>query len=222
MDWVSKCAVVIPCFNEQDNIAPLVIAVKKYFQTVIIVDDGSSDSTATKAESAGATIIRHEHSEGKGAALMAGWEMAKERGFEFAMTMDGDGQHSPDDIPWFLKCAEETGVDLVVGNRMADAKLMPKLRRFVNRWMSRKISRLAGQQFPDSQCGFRLMNLNAWSELPIHASHFEIESEVLLAFARARRRIGFVPIQVIYRNERSKISPLRDTVRWFRWLSRMK
>jgi hypothetical protein len=131
--------------------------------------------------------------------------------------MDGDGQHSPEDIPAFFRCAARTGASLVVGNRLGEASRMPFLRRSVNRWMSADISRLAGRDLPDSQCGFRLMNLDDWARLPIVSNHFEIESEMLYQFARAGLSIEFVPIQVIYKTEHSKIHPWRDTVRWLRW-----
>jgi hypothetical protein len=86
--------------------------------------------------------------------------------------------------------------------------------------MSRRISRSVGRRLPDTQCGFRLINLEALDKLPVSTTHFEIESEVLLAFARAGRRIEFVPIQVIYKSEQSKIHPLIDTIRWFKWWKR--
>ena len=136
--------------------------------------------------------------------------------------LDVDGQHAPNYIPSFLARADATSAELIIGNRMPDCAKMPWLRRAVNRWMSARISKLAGRTFPDTQCGFRLMNLDAWTALAIDAGHFEIESEVLLAFARAGWRIEFVPIEVIYRKERSKIHPLRDTVRWFRWWRRVR
>ena len=100
---------------------------------------------------------------------------------------------------------------------MHAAEKMPRLRRFVNRWMSARISKLAERPLPDSQCGFRLINLDALARMTIATAHFEIESEVLLMFARAGREIQFVPIQVIYKREQSKIHPWRDSVRWFRW-----
>ena len=131
--------------------------------------------------------------------------------------MDGDGQHAPADIPKFLRAAEQTNASLVVGNRMSEAHKMPWVRRVVNRWMSRKLSALAGREFPDSQCGFRLIQLSALDRIRLRAQQFEIESEQLLAFAAAGETITFVPVQVIYRSERSKIHPWRDTLRWFRW-----
>ena len=94
---------------------------------------------------------------------------------------------------------------------------MPFIRRVVNRWMSRRLSGLAGQALPDSQCGFRLVRLDVLARIPLRADRFEIESEQLLAFLSAGERAEFVPVQVIYRGERSKIHPLRDTLRWFRW-----
>ena len=87
--------------------------------------------------------------------------------------------------------------------------------------MSERISTLAGISVPYSQCGFRLMNLEAWNRLQVEASHFEIESEVLLAFARAGWAIEFAPIEVIYKSEQSKIHPVRDTLRWVKWWKRV-
>ena len=222
MSFQKKCAVIIPCRNEAASIAPLVEGVRKIVPKIFVVDDGSADSTSRAAERGGAVVLRHEKSRGKGAALQTGWNHARQLGFKWALTMDGDGQHAPEDIPKFFARAEKTSADLVVGNRMDDAEKMPRVRRFVNRWMSKKISRLARQNFPDSQCGFRLISLDALAATPVHAAHFEIESEVLLLFALAGRKIEFVPIQVIYKTERSKIHPLRDTLRWFGWWQRMK
>jgi glycosyltransferase involved in cell wall biosynthesis len=217
MNWSARCAIVIPCLNEEAAIADVVSAAREHLQTVIVVDDGSTDETSNKAKASGAVVLRHETPRGKGVALQTGWGHAREQGFEWALCMDGDGQHSPDDIPQFLRCADQTGAELVVGNRMSDPHQMPRLRRFVNRWMSARISKLTGRHLPDSQCGFRLMNLVTWASLSISAKRFEIESDTLLAFAKQGGRIEFVPIQVIYKTEQSKIHPVRDTVRWFRW-----
>ncbi|HLP78509.1 MAG TPA: glycosyltransferase family 2 protein [Candidatus Paceibacterota bacterium] len=217
MNWSGECAVIIPCLNESSAIGSLVRAVRAQLPAVLVVDDGSIDDTSEKAVQAGAEVVRHGFTKGKGAALQAGWNRARNQGFKWALTMDGDGQHSPSDIPKFLKCAEQTGADLVIGNRMGNPAGMPWLRRRVNLWMSRRISSAAQRSMPDSQCGFRLIHLEVLAGLSVNTAHFEIESEVLLAFARAGLRIEFVPIQVIYKTEQSKINPLRDTVRWFKW-----
>jgi hypothetical protein len=83
--------------------------------------------------------------------------------------------------------------------------------------MSRKISQRAGRHLPDTQCGFRLIHLETWAGLPLETKHFEVESEMLLAFLTAECRVEFVPIQVINRKRSSHICPVADTVRWWRW-----
>jgi glycosyltransferase involved in cell wall biosynthesis len=181
---------------------------------VLVVDDGSFDETAEEARAAGAEVIRHDKNHGKGAAIQTGLKRGIERGFEWALLMDGDGQHAAQDIPTFLS---ETNARLVVGNRMHNAAAMPWLRRFVNRWMSARLSRRLGVALPDTQCGFRLVHLASWSKLDLATCRFEIESEMLAAFVKADYPVKFVPIQVIYNNEASKINPIMDTIRWFRW-----
>jgi glycosyltransferase involved in cell wall biosynthesis len=217
MNWPTQCAGVIPCLNEEAAIGPLVQAVRRHLPAVFVVDDGSADRTAEQAERCGAHVTRHPATRGKGAALQTGWGNARDHGFAWALALDGDGQHSPDDIPAFFDCAERTAAPLVVGNRMVDSNQMPRLRRLVNVWMSRRLSKAAGRMLPDSQCGFRLMNLAAWSGLRLTTAHFEIESELLLASVAAGYDIAFVPIRVIYKVGQSKIHPVRDTLRWFRW-----
>jgi glycosyltransferase involved in cell wall biosynthesis len=222
MNWPVECVVIIPCLNEGATISRLVQSVRAQLPHVIVVDDGSTDATATLAKTAGAEVIRHGQTRGKGAALNSGWKRALELGFAWALTLDGDGQHAPEDIPLFLSVAEQSAPDLVVGNRMTDTRCMPWLRLHVNRWMSRRLSQATGRSLPDSQCGFRLMRLEPWSALALETTHFEIESEVLLAFAAAGFAIQFVPVKVIYKNECSKIHPLRDTLRWFHWWRRVR
>jgi glycosyltransferase involved in cell wall biosynthesis len=222
MDWPATCAVVIPCRDEAASIAGLVREVRSFLPTVIVVDDGSEDQTAARAAEAGAQVVRREQGPGKGAALKAGVAAAAARKRAWVVTLDGDGQHRPADIPVFLRCAEETGAALVVGNRMHRAEAIPWLRRVVNRWMSRRISEAAGRLLPDSQCGFRLINLDAWADLRFETEHFEIESEVVLAFVRAGYGVEFVPIRVIGKGQRSHIHPVKDTWRWLRWWIRVR
>jgi glycosyltransferase involved in cell wall biosynthesis len=217
VDWTRQCVAVIPCFNEAPFVAAIVTEVRGHLPNVIVVDDGSTDGTALRARAAGAEVIHLPSNSGKGAALRAGWRHASQKGFAWVLMMDGDGQHAPEDIPKFLACAENKNAALVVGNRMGNAEAMPWLRRQVNRWMSRRLSRLAGVRLPDSQCGFRLAHLETLMRLPLSARRFEIESETLIAMLAAGRRVEFVPIQVIYESGRSNICPLQDTWRWLRW-----
>ena len=217
MDWSRHCAAVIPCFNEAAGIIEVVTRVRLRLPTAIVVDDGSTDDTAPKAAAAGGEVLRHPVNLGKGAALRTGFEHARVRGFAWALTLDGDGQHSPEDIPAFFACAEKTGADLVIGDRLGSSEKMPKLRRSVNRWMTKRLSNLCGRPLADSQCGFRLVRLSKWAELPLRTNHFEVESELLVEFVRAGRVVEFVPIQMIYHASGSRINPVVDTWRWLRW-----
>lgn len=207
---------VVPCLNEARTIGALVPRLLAHVRDVLVIDDGSYDETGRLASLAGARVIRYDTPQGKGAALTTGWNAAREAGAQWALLLDGDGQHDPDDAPR-LFAAATAGIHLVVGNRMPDAQAMPFVRRYTNRWMSRRISTLAGREIPDSQCGYRLVHLPSLQKVGLRSRCFEIESEMIVAFARAGLGIASAPIQVLYRGERSKISPIRDTIRWFRW-----
>jgi glycosyltransferase involved in cell wall biosynthesis len=217
-----NCAAVIPCFNEAKTIGTLVSAMRRHVLVVVVVDDGSTDGTACAAENAGAIVLRHEQNEGKGSALRTGLSRALHLGCEYAVTLDGDGQHAPSDLPPFLRCAEETGAPLIIGNRMHEAAAMPPVRRYVNRWMSQKLSRCAGRDLPDTQSGFRLIHLPTWASLPLSARRFEVESEMLMAFLAANHVVEFVPIRVIAAARKSRIRPFTDTVRWWKWWRKTK
>jgi glycosyltransferase involved in cell wall biosynthesis len=217
MDWSRRCAAVIPCFNEAAGIAEIVMHVRLHLPTAIVVDDGSTDDTATRAVAAGGEVLRHPANLGKGAALRTGFDHVRASGFAWALILDGDGQHSPEDIPTFFACAEKTGADLVIGDRLGTSEKMPKLRRFVNHWMTERLSNLCGRPLADSQCGFRLVRLCKWAELPLHTNHFEVESELLVEFVRAGGVVEFVPVQTLYHAGSSKIAPVVDTWRWLRW-----
>ena len=105
---------------------------------------------------------------------------------------------------------------------MHNPNAMPWLRRKVNRWMTARLSRRAALPLADSQCGFRLLHLGSLGQMALATRHFEIESELILAAARLGVPVKFVPIQVIYKQGASKINPLVDTLRWFRWFNRAK
>jgi glycosyltransferase involved in cell wall biosynthesis len=222
VDWPERCAVVIPCFKEADHLAAVVAGVRPRLPRVIVVDDGSPDDTAGQARRAGAEVLRHPTNLGKGAALRTGLHHAGDAGFAWALLMDGDGQHVSDDIPAFLERASVGDAVLVVGNRMADPRGMPAVRRGVNRWMSRRLSRLTGQELPDTQCGFRLIQLAAWRRIELKTERFEVESEMLVQFLAAGETVAFVPVRTVYKAERSKIHPVRDTWRWLRWWGRTR
>lgn len=217
IDWKQTCSALIPCYNEAGSIHTVVSQVQRHLPRILVIDDGSTDDTARLAAAAGAQVLKHPANRGKGAALRTGFHHLSNQGYSWVLTLDGDGQHDARDIPAFLAAAEAGQAHLVIGNRFVQAHRIPWLRRHANQWMTRRLAHRAGVPLADSQCGFRLIQLAALAQLSLHCDHFEVESEITLAFARAGHSIAFVPIQVIYHSSRSKIRPVRDTWRWFRW-----
>lgn len=214
--------VIIPAYQAQKAIGPLVREVRAQGLPVIVVDDASTDATAAEAEKAGASVIRRAANGGKGAALRDGFERALQDGTGWVVTMDADGQHLPSEIGAFLRRAEQGGADLLVGNRMQKPRGMPPDRWLTNFVMSKIISRVAGQKVPDTQCGFRLIRRRLLEKVRLVTDRFEIESELVIRAGWAGFRIESVPISSVYRRQISFIRPLRDTVRFFSFLRSLK
>ena len=215
-----KIAIVIPAHNEAQTIGPLVEAVRALGYDCIMIDDGSMDKTDAVALEAGAVVLKTAAKSGKGNALKAGFDYALKSGYEAVIAMDGDGQHSPSDITAFVACYQNTNADIVCGNRMHHPQGMPWLRLATNRLMSWAISIFCRQNIPDTQCGFRLIKTNVLQAIKLKSSDFEIETEVLIKASKKNFRIGSVDIQTIYRDEVSKIQPVRDTFRFMAYLWR--
>ena len=218
---VPSTIAVVPCLNEASTIHSVVSGLNGRFRSVIVVDDGSTDGTSAAARAAGATVLRNKRTQGKGAAMAAGWTRAMELGAEWCLFLDGDGQHDPAEADRFQEPAER-GARLVIGNRMTDPGMMPGPRRFTNGWVSRRVSELARCPVPDALCGYRLVHLPALQSLQLTSRRYEIESDMTVAFGRAGFAIASVPVGSRYRSERSKISPVWDTLRWFRWYYRAR
>ncbi len=217
-DLKAKGCVIIPAYNEGKRIAEVVHDVMAYCPNVVVVDDGSPDETASVARGTGAHVLMHKENRGKGAALNTGFDFAREKGYEFVVTLDGDGQHAADDIPGFIDAYGATGTPVLIGNRMANPGTMPIIRRWTNLFMSWLLSRKMGQSVPDTQNGFRLYKTDVIPPMRVGAQRFAAESEILLELAARGVRMGAVPIKVIYRDEKSKIHPFKDTVRFFSML----
>jgi hypothetical protein len=135
--------------------------------------------------------------------------------------MDGDAQHSPDDIQRFVELARSHNNAMVIGNRMSDPKKMPLDRKLTNIFMSFVVSLICGQRVPDSQCGFRLIKRDLLQNIKIESSRFEVESEILIKASRAKTKILSVPIESRYGKEASQINPLWDTCRFIIFLLKL-
>ncbi len=207
---------IIPCFNEENAIAQVVRGCMEHVDAVLVVDDGSRDATSGRAREAGAVVMRMDPNHGKGVALNAGYDYAVRGGFDAVVTLDGDMQHNPAEIPKFIEAAKPDGVAIVLGCRMMDVTTMPRIRRFTNRTTSRLVSRLSGQEVRDSQTGYRLIKRAVLESVRCTTRNYDAESELLIKAGRKGFRVVEVPIATIYHGGKSSINPLWDTLRFIR------
>jgi glycosyltransferase involved in cell wall biosynthesis len=215
-----KVIVVIPAHNEANHIAAVVSSVVAKGLEVVVIDDGSGDQTGFLARQSGATVLRNEPRGGKGFSLKRGFAHALEHGYDGVIAMDGDGQHDPDDLQNFLEAARGKSLCLVNGTRMGNTANMPFVRRMTNRLMSWMISKICGRRIEDTQCGYRYLSADLLRRIELTANDFEIETEMLLKSCRAECDVFSVPVKTIYRDEKSKINPIKDTIRFFSYLAR--
>ena len=217
----SNVAAVIPAYHEEVHVRGVAERARAQLDHVLVVDDGSTDATAARAREGGAEVIVHPENRGKGESIKTGlrhWLARPE--IEFILLLDADGQHLPEEISRFLAAAAATDAGLFVGTRMSDVREMPFVRRTVNRYMSRRISRLCGQEVPDTQCGYRMIQRALAPHLLDGTSRFDYETEMLIIASRQGFRIASVPISTIYSDEVSSIHPVRDTIRFFKLMRR--
>jgi glycosyltransferase involved in cell wall biosynthesis len=212
------CA-LIPAFNEASHISEVVRNAAKHVQEVVLIDDGSCDGTADIAQAAGAVCLRSSANSGKASALRIGITYASERDFTHVLFFDGDGQHAAEDIPSLIGAARQTGADLVIGTRSFDRGRMPRARYYSNTVGSKLASWLVGQEIKDSQCGFRLARLEPLRKLKLRGRKYELEMEILIKLSQAGCSIVHVPVHTVYDHgqARSKMKPVRDTVRICFW-----
>jgi len=213
-----KTAVIMPTYNESSNLHELIIEIQRQQIDIIVIDDGSTDDTCAIASQNRTIVLQNEHNMGKGASLIRGFAYALSKGYDAVITMDGDGQHLPQDIPIFLTATHSHKTGIIIGNRMQTVANMPAVRILTNKFMSWIISSIAKQHIPDSQCGFRFIKKEVLQQIKLHTKNFELESEMLIEASRAGFEIMSVPIKTIYNNGRSHIHPVRDTLRFFKFL----
>ena len=220
----SNTAALIPCYFEEKHIQDIARRTRAQLDQVLVVDDGSTDDTEFEARAAGVEVVKHFVNQGKGAAIKTGLHILSTRpSVEYVLILDGDGQHLPEEIPAFIEAANQTHAAMLVGNRMSDTRTMPFVRKMTNRFMSAQISGVCGQDIPDTQCGFRMFHRDLAAALcETESSKYDFETEMLVIAARRGGPIAAVPVSTVYGDEVSKIHPLRDTIRFFQLMHRLK
>lgn len=214
-----KICILMPAFNEEKTIERLVKDVRGYGYDVLVIDDGSSDNTAKCAKAGGAEVIVNEVNLGKGMTLRKGFEILLKRDYyDAVVVMDADGQHLPSDLIHFSWAYEKSRAGVIVGNRMFKPKDMPLVRWMTNSFMSFLLSKKCAQRVPDTQCGFRLIDTKVLKRINLKTERFEIESEILLEAAKNGFLIESVPITSVYGTETSAIHPVKDTIRFFKFI----
>jgi len=197
-----KSIVGIPAYNEEKSIGSVVLKTKKYVDQVVVVDDGSSDSTAEIAELAGATVVKHNKNRGYGSAIKTCFEVANNIEADILVILDADGQHNPNEIPTLIKTLIEGGYDIVAGSRFLIKKNsnVPLYRKIGARILNffTKISYKKKISISDSQSGFRAYSKRAISDLNISLEGMGAGSEILIHAAKVGLKYAEVPITCSY------------------------
>jgi len=197
--------IILPAFNEAVAIATVLKNLQQFQQQekflklhITVVDDGSTDSTSAICKSMKIKVLRHVLNRGLGGALATGMEYAKKNNFDFALTMDSDGQHDIADIPKAMKLLVENRADVVIGSRMLGQKGMPKDRVLINKLSNYFTFLLFGILTSDSQSGFRAFNKTALAHMSLRTQGMEVSSEIFAEIKKYKLRLAEVPISVIY------------------------
>jgi glycosyltransferase involved in cell wall biosynthesis len=212
-----RYAIVIPAFNHGGQVRGVVEKTLRLGQPVIVVDDGSTDSTPQiLASLSGPTVIRHKENLGKGASLITGFTAAA-RFADYAITIDADGQHDPEDIPVLIKTISEGQRPLVIGRRLGmEQEQVPWTslwgRKFSNFWVWAS----CGRWLSDSQSGFRAYPLPEALQLKTQSRRYQFEVEILVLAVWGGLPIREVPVRVLYGPDLERVSHFKPWLDFWR------
>ncbi len=197
-----KTLALIPCYNEEVTIASIVLKTSSYVDTVLVVDDGSSDDTAEIAKKAGAVVLVHQKNQGKAQAIKTGFLYALKHQFSYVVTLDGDGQHNPSEIPVLLKSLKDHQYDITIGARYGKTTEMPWWRKIGKRVLDYVTSFGSGGHLTDSQSGFRVFTFDALRKITprLNGGQFSTESEQIIRAHDFKMSIGHTRISCKYKN----------------------
>lgn len=210
----SEICIVVPSYNNDKSLLDVIGRMIPFGLAIIVVDDGSTDGTKAildenRADTPLLVVLRHEKNRGKGEALKSGFKYAREAGFTYAITIDSDGQHFPEDIPLFLKAVEENPGALVVGSRNLESDNMPAKNTFANKFSNGWFYIQTGLRLRDTQTGFRLYPLAKLKGLKYITSRYEAELEILVFAAWHGVKIQSIDIRVYYPPAGERVSHFR-------------
>jgi glycosyltransferase involved in cell wall biosynthesis len=186
---------VIAARNEEKNIAKVVKETKKYVDGVVVVDDGSTDSTGKMGENSGAIVLKHVVNLGKGAAVNTGCIYAVSNKAGIIVLLDADGQHEPKEIPRFLNRLKEC--DIVFGIR-AERENMPFVFKFGNWFINKTTHILYGVDIKDTQCGYRAFKASIYNKIKWKSAGYSMESEMITNVGKKRLKYSQISISTIY------------------------
>lgn len=212
--------VIIAAFNAGETIGTVISRVAKHIhiENIIVVDDGSSDTTASVAASMGARVLNHPVNRGKGAALQTGFNFMLQTSLDAVITLDADLQHPPDFIPHFTDMYSSGEYDIIIGSRLHDKKGMPFHRVLSNTITTFLVSARTAKKISDSQSGYRLIDRKVLESVRLKSYGFEAETEFIIKAAAHGFRFGFVPIETIYAGEKSHMRHFSTTVNFVKVL----
>ncbi len=200
--------VCIPAFNEEKTIGEIVEKSLQYADKVIVCNDGSTDKTGQKAKEKGAVIINHKKNLGYGAAIITLFEEARKQNAEIMITLDGDGQHNPEQIPTLVSALTENNVDVVIGSRFLDKNTnSPGYRKTGIKIITSASNFETNFKVSDSQSGFRAYSKNAIDAIHPTEEGMAVSTEILLKASNKGLSVAEVPISISYEGDTSSQNP---------------
>lgn len=208
---IENVCVIIPTYNNAGTVVSVAEKALEYLPTVIVVNDGSTDGTEKLLADMGKriTVAGYTRNRGKGHALTVGFNKAKELGFKYAITIDADGQHKPEDIPLLLKAEVDNPGAIIIGSRDLEGKDMSKGSIFANKFSNFWFTVQTGLNLPDTQTGYRLYPLEKLHWTGLITSRYESELEFLVFAQWNNTSIVSVPINVYYPPQEERVSHFR-------------
>ena len=204
-----KTVIGIPAFNEEKNIAAILVQLKNTSQHIIVCDDGSKDLTSKIAEELGAIVIQHKKNLGYGAAIKTIFLKAQEINADILITFDADGQHRIEDIKKILEPIEKNEADIVIGSRfLNDSQNIPKYRKIGIKAITELTNITGGTKITDSQSGFRAYNKKILQNIKPTDMGMGISTEILIKTQKAGYKIIEVPITILYEGDTSTHNPI--------------